>query len=185
MIAAEMLIGVALWLAALSAAARAITPGVRILGLRWLIWLLVPPAAFFLRGVFGDPSFALPVLAAVSLSRSPLPRASRYLLVAVLGASLVLWASALGLVETDWYAAGYFPRWMLVAVGVLVGIAYRSMPALGWAWLLGLFCFVFEWTPSPNLWDALTDVPAALLILRLLIVNTAASPARRAPRQAD
>lgn len=134
-------------------------------------WLLIVPVAFVLRGAFGEVGAIFPALASVSLVALA-PRARRLLAVYCVVAVL-LWASALGLMSVDLYAAGYEPRILAGAIAVGLAIAYFQWPLFAWFGGIGLVLFAAVGYPSSNLWDAIFDVPSVILAIHLMV--------RRAP----
>lgn len=168
---AAAVVGLGLWGAAIALAwhayaARRRLPG----GLYWPGFLAALPAAFVLRGLFGEASAALPALAYLVAAGGALAPAGRRLLGALVFSALALYLSALGLLESDLYAVAYSPGWLSALAAGAALAAYAWVPPLGWAWLLGLGLSAAGLHPSPNLFDALVDVPsvfaAALLAAR-------------------
>lgn len=144
-----------------------------------LIWpglLALAPLAFVLRGMLGDPGFALPALVFYA-GGPPLRAGGRGLLAALVAAALTLYASALGFIGADLYGAGYFPAAGMAAVGALLLAAYACLPALAWSWLLGLALFASGLHPSPNLWDTLVDLPSVILALAIVVRKSGRSAA--------
>lgn len=161
-------VGLLLWVAALAIAWHRVGQRRRLpQALRWPGFVAVLPLAFVLRGAFGEASAALPAL--VLLTGTPIARPGRRLLLALAGAALALYASALGFLDADLYAVGYAPSWSIVLVAAVVLAAFHWLPTLGWAWLAGLGLAAAGLHPSPNLFDALIDVPAILLATRLAL----------------
>lgn len=162
------IVSLLLWMAALGVAWHHIARRRRLpSALRWPGLLATIPAAFVLRGLLGEASAALPVLAWYATGAPAIGRAGKVLLAAVAGAALALYVSALGLLQTDLYAAGYAPGGLMVPAALIVLLAYRVLPGLAWAWLGGIALFASGLHPSPNLFDALIDVPAALLAIHV------------------
>lgn len=169
-ITSASMLGLALWLAALgvlwfAAERRRTGSAVR----RALGWTGVVLLAFLARGLFGEASAALPAMAALAAGLAPLQRYGRIVLLAVILASLALYVSALGFVTNDFYASGYFPRWNLIPLAAAAMVAFFCVPVLAWAWLVGLALFAFGLHPSPNLWDALIDLPSVLVACVVLV----------------
>ena len=170
-----------LWVAALGVAWWAIGRRRQLpVALRLPGFVATLPLAFILRGLLGEASFALPVMAWYAASETVPTREARRLLVVIVASASALYASALGFLHTDVYAIGYGPSFGLAVVAAAVLAAYCWMPALGWCWLLGLALYAARLHPSPNIWDTFIDLPAVLLATYVLI--RAAAPRRlRAP----
>lgn len=170
---AAPLVGIVLWAAPLAIAwvligrRRQLPPA-----LLWPGLVAVLPIAFMLRGAFGEASVALPAM--TLLAATPLRPPGRRLLGILIGAALGLYASALGFLEADFYAFGYAPAWGIGWVAAAALAAYRWLPVLAWSWLAGLGLFASGLHPSPNLFDALIDVPSVLIAMRLALRRHAA-----------
>ena len=161
-------VGLLLWVAPLAIAWHRI--GIRRhlpAALRWPGFVAVLPLAFVLRGAFGEASAALPAM--ILLAASPLGRPGRLFLGVLVAAALALYASALGFFATDFYSVGYAPSWGVAVVAAAALAAYRWLPALAWAWLAGLGLSAAGLHPSPNLFDALIDLPSVLIAARLVL----------------
>ena len=169
------IVGFALWLAALAAFWHAYA-GRRKLPLALIApgYLALLPLAFLLRGILGDASLALPALCHLVGQAAPVTRNGRRLLGFMATATLALAVSVLGLIPTDLYASGYAPGMLVVIVACGVAAAYRWLPVLGWSWLLGLGLSAAGLHPSPNLWDALVDLPSLVLAAVILVRTRAA-----------
>ena len=169
------IVGFALWLAALAAfwhayaGRRKLPPALIAPG-----YLALLPLAFLLRGMLGDASLALPALCHLAGGGAPMTRKGRLLLGFLAIVTLALAVSALGLIATDLYASGYAPGLLVVIVACGVAAAYRWLPVLGWSWLLGLGLSAAGLHPSPNLWDALVDLPSLVLAAVILVRTRAA-----------
>jgi hypothetical protein len=136
--------------------------------LRWPGFLATVPAAFVLRGLLGEASAALPALAWYATMGVPVSRSGRIVLAALTVSALALYASALGLLQADLYAAGYAPGGLMAPIGIVVLLAYRILSGLAWSWLAGIALFATGLHPSPNLIDALIDVPAVLCAMAVV-----------------
>jgi hypothetical protein len=167
-------IGLLVWTASLGLAWFAIGRRRRLPEALWIPGFVATlPIAFMLRGLLGDVSLALPAMAWYASLGAPLGSAAWRFLVALLAIAATLYASALGFLEYDLYASGYAPGLGLLLIGVAMLAAYRWMPVLAWCWLLGLGLSATRLHPSPNLWDAMIDLPtvclAAFIVLRFRV----------------
>lgn len=161
-------VGLLLWATALALAWHRISVRRRLpTALLWPGFVAVLPVAFVLRGTFGEASAALPAM--ILLAGMPVGRPGRVLLGSLVAAALALYASALGILAADFYALGYAPSWGVVVIAAVALAAYRWLPVLAWAWLAGLGLSAAGLHPSPNLFDALIDVPSALIAARLAL----------------
>jgi len=78
-----------------------------------------------------------------------------------------LYASALGFISIDFYAAGDAPRALLAWMGLGLLLAWRAQHwPLVLAWLLGLLMRWNGLLESSNLWDLMLD-PLACIALSL------------------
>ena len=136
--------------------------------LRYLPLLALLPLAWLSFGWFGPLS---PVAWCWLLGtwrapkqRLPLP----LLLVWTLG-GVLLYASALGYLSTDIYAAGYQPHWLLLPIlaGALAAAYWDKV--FGWGCVLALLLFAMHGLESHNLWDYLLDPLLWLVMVGQLV----------------
>jgi hypothetical protein len=150
-----------------------------------LLWALLLPSAFVLRGLLGELSLAAPVFVFWLVRRPHLTSGNLTLTGAFALAGFVLAASGLGWMGTDVYALGYAlgddSPLLPFALAALLLIAWSVARPLAWAWLIGVCLFAWRLLPSPNVWDVLIDFPSTLLALALLLLNL--RQARLAPQR--
>jgi hypothetical protein len=124
----------------------------------------------YVRGLLGDPSVTLVVLAscgalAETRGRDVFDdRNLRLTMITIVLAGAILYPSALGLTAFDTYALGYGAPLLSGAVFVVALVAwFRDLYMLLLCVVLGVLAFMIGVYESPNLWDYLVD-PLALVI---------------------
>jgi hypothetical protein len=160
-----------------------LTPSAR-LGFWALAACMALWAAWFTRGWLGELSLLTTVWAAWAVHAFHNCRSNKSLgtpAAAVLGVvGLVLYPSALHLVQLDLYAWGYFSPF---AYGVLAfaAIAWAAKQQL-WAsaMVVGTALWALGFRHSTNLWDMLFDVPLWLIALFTLVQRV--RPSAKAPK---
>jgi hypothetical protein len=84
---------------------------------------------------------------------------------------VALYASTMGYLPVDFYAWGYEPQAMLVALAAFMALTWYWQPALALGLLAGLAAFNFHLMASPNLWDYLSDPVMCAAALVCIVIG--------------
>jgi hypothetical protein len=164
------IVGLLIWFASFAVFWRAYSSCRKLpAALIWPGYVALLPLAFLIRGLFGDASLALPALSLLLAKGESIRPEARRLLLVVSVFAWTLEISALGFISYDLYATGYAPGVLIFGVAGLLAAAHRYLRVLSWSWLLGLALSTAGLHPSPNLWDALIDVPSLILAAAILV----------------
>jgi len=131
-----------------------------------LFMLFIPIYAGFTlvqlcRGILGDLSITTLIILAMLLLKKlyswpivPINFAFAWIVVL---SGLVLYLSTFGIIKTDIYALGYYPKVLLILFIVAELFLWRVSKLNAWLWLIAAVCFYFKLEESHNLWDYLFD----------------------------
>lgn len=125
--------------------------------------------AWLSRGLFADISVVGMGVAACLLFRLRI-EAPNWLLLAWGCVGLVLYASALGFIKIDLYAAGFAPRALLVLLVLWIVLNGYISPLLAWVMVLALSLFMIHGMDSRNLWDYFID-PISWIVLIIALIR--------------
>lgn len=127
----------------------------------WFLWLLPvlvagSGLAWLGRGIFSDLSLTGMGVAACLLLRGEI-KLPTWLLTCWVLFGAILYLSAFGLMNVDFYSIGYDPQVLLVMVLFWVILNGLTHPVLGWSLTAAMGLYAGRMLDSINLWDHMLD----------------------------